>query len=355
MAVQAKPTSPWTSLLTRTVSAVVLAAVTVYACFAGGLVLASFWSIVCTALFIELMRTVPLDFQRIDPVEYPHYQGVDTEDMLIAGAAFVFALLLNAPNSLWSKGLGGAIIRLKSKVVTLLGPAAESYALGGLLKDASPAALLRIKDLALIVLITQCATVLLLRAHLPASNHARFFFTAALGIFLFAGCAGRALHTMEIDRMFFAAPLLYVSVNDIMAYIWGRTLGRRRLLEVSPNKTIEGYIGAAVSTVVLAIATGPPLMIKFSDGLIESISETPELQSMLSFRLSAYVMILSIWISIVGPAGGFAASMYKRVIGIKDFGNSIPGHGGFLDRFDCHILLSIFNEYLVRAFFYSEN
>ena len=46
--------------------------------------------------------------------------------------------------------------------------------------------------------------------------------------------------------------------------------------------------------------------------------------------------------SIIAPFGGFFASGLKRAYAIKDFGTSIPGHGGFLDRFDCHCVMAAF-------------
>ena len=47
------------------------------------------------------------------------------------------------------------------------------------------------------------------------------------------------------------------------------------------------------------------------------------------------ILLQATWISIVGPFGGLFGSLVKRSIGIKDFGNIIPGHGGAVDRWDC--------------------
>lgn len=57
--------------------------------------------------------------------------------------------------------------------------------------------------------------------------------------------------------------------------------------------------------------------------------------------LRFHAMILSLFASIVAPFGGFFASGFKRAFRIKDFGDSIPGHGGVTDRFDCQVMMGI--------------
>ena len=52
--------------------------------------------------------------------------------------------------------------------------------------------------------------------------------------------------------------------------------------------------------------------------------------------------IIAVFSSIIAPFGGFFASGFKRAFKIKDFGNTIPGHGGITDRFDCHIVMVMF-------------
>ena len=68
-----------------------------------------------------------------------------------------------------------------------------------------------------------------------------------------------------------------------------------------------------------------------------------------------HAMVISIFASIICPFGGFFASGVKRAFRIKDFGDSIPGHGGVTDRFDCHGLMGMFVfVYLTQVIYKSE-
>jgi len=72
-----------------------------------------------------------------------------------------------------------------------------------------------------------------------------------------------------------------------------------------------------------------------------------------------HAVVLSIFASIIAPFGGFFASGFKRSLKIKDFSDMIPGHGGILDRFDCHLLMMIFTyvyiSEIVKGRLYSVN
>jgi phosphatidate cytidylyltransferase len=103
---------------------------------------------------------------------------------------------------------------------------------------------------------------------------------------------------------------LVVVIFDGFSQICGQLFGRMKLVRrLSPGKTIEGALGGfLVTMVVMYLFAG-----NFSD-----------LDLVAMFCLAAL-------------AGDLLASAYKRICGVKDFGNSIPGHGGFLDRFDSFI------------------
>ena len=127
-------------------------------------------------------------------------------------------------------------------------------------------------------------------------------------------------------------PAALVAINDIMAYVFGRLLGKHPLLpSISPKKTWEGFLGAGVSTVGaawVALAENEGSAALLGPGL-EGISRTDG-------------MVLAIVASTIAPFAGFLASVIKRAYGRKDFGDTFPGHGGFVDRLDCQLILAPF-------------
>ena len=101
--------------------------------------------------------------------------------------------------------------------------------------------------------------------------------------------------------------------TDIMAYFSGMALGRHKLCpKISPKKTIEGSIGGILGSVILS-------------GLFGHFF-APEIM--------VHCIVIGILGGIVSQFGDLTASIFKRKMGIKDYGNLIPGHGGILDRFD---------------------
>ena len=107
--------------------------------------------------------------------------------------------------------------------------------------------------------------------------------------------------------------LLSAFCTDIFAYFTGFFLGRHKLCpNLSPKKTIEGAVGGTIGSVICC-------------------------------GLFGYFVVPMIWLhcvmigfigAILSQCGDLTASAYKRKMGIKDYGNLIPGHGGILDRFD---------------------
>ena len=67
-----------------------------------------------------------------------------------------------------------------------------------------------------------------------------------------------------------------------------------------------------------------------------------------------YVCVIALFTSLVGPFGGFLASGMKRAYQIKDFATTLPGHGGFTDRFDCHSVIIIFAYILMSQVLFKE-
>lgn len=105
--------------------------------------------------------------------------------------------------------------------------------------------------------------------------------------------------------------------NDSFAFLIGKNIGKTPLApKISPNKTVEGFIGGLVSTVITAI------VISFFYNEISIFNW----------------IILALIVSVFGVLGDLVESYFKRKAGVKDSANAIPGHGGFLDRLDSFIL-----------------
>lgn len=107
--------------------------------------------------------------------------------------------------------------------------------------------------------------------------------------------------------------LFMTQFNDVCQYIWGKLLGRHKIIpKVSPNKTWEGFIGG-VLTVTLVSAYLAPLLTPLN---------------------TTQGLIAGLLIAISGFIGDVVISSVKRDLQIKDSGSLIPGHGGILDRMD---------------------
>ncbi|HFI0213353.1 TPA: phosphatidate cytidylyltransferase [Streptococcus suis] len=121
--------------------------------------------------------------------------------------------------------------------------------------------------------------------------------------------------TDGLNKVLFA--LCIVWATDIGAYLVGRQFGRRKLLpKVSPNKTVEGFVGGIVSAVVLSI-----IFLLVDKSLLAGYS---------FFLMLLMVALFSVFVQF----GDLVESAIKRHFGVKDSGRIIPGHGGILDRFD---------------------
>lgn len=110
-------------------------------------------------------------------------------------------------------------------------------------------------------------------------------------------------------------------INDTMAYIVGSFIGKTPLSKISPKKTWEGTIGGVILSVVVIALLFP--LIQF--GEIDKAS-------------GFFYGMIALIASITGTFGDLLESKLKRMAGVKDSGSIMPGHGGFLDRFDSLLL-----------------
>ena len=124
--------------------------------------------------------------------------------------------------------------------------------------------------------------------------------------------------------------LFVLTGSDIMAYAAGSLIGRHGLLtRISPNKTVEGLLGALMGGVL-----GGALAAYWLPW----------------FQLQVHVpwlIILSVLLATVGQLGDFVASLVERMAGVKDSGAFLPGHGGFIDRLDSLLLAPALLYYIL--------
>ena len=112
-------------------------------------------------------------------------------------------------------------------------------------------------------------------------------------------------------------------MSDVTAYFAGVTLGRHKIVpHISPKKTWEGCIGGVLGCAIIVTL--------FSDLVIYRL-DTPAV-GMVGFTIVTF--IFGMFLSVVSQLGDWLASVIKRRVGIKDYGNLFPGHGGVMDRFD---------------------
>jgi phosphatidate cytidylyltransferase len=127
-------------------------------------------------------------------------------------------------------------------------------------------------------------------------------------------------------------PVLLIAsiwINDTMAYIVGSFIGKTPFSPISPKKTWEGTIGGAILAVLAVTLVG---------------------YYALGFPVKS-LLLISITAAIAGTAGDLFESKLKRLAGVKDSGQIMPGHGGFLDRFDSLLVATTVVWMLLKLFY----
>ncbi len=179
----------------------------------------------------------------------------------------------------------------------------------------------------LMAAISALASFELLRATGVAHHNGMYFCTAlaaaAIPLGEWLGQEGMVLQLVELKgmeqgRFLVLLPVICAFLTDGGAYFAGIFLGRHRgVTRVSPNKSIEGYIGGILSGAIFLLIYGV---------LLEQFA-----------GLDASLPVLAVY-GLVGSAvtelGDLSFSFVKRQFGVKDYGDLLPGHGGMLDRFD---------------------
>jgi phosphatidate cytidylyltransferase len=151
-------------------------------------------------------------------------------------------------------------------------------------------------------------------------------FYAMRGMFL---NSAMSMFFQNIELMVPILVIVTVWVNDTMAYIVGSFIGRTPISPISPKKTWEGTIaGIVLSVVILSTIAGQYIPIS-----------------------TKYLYMITFVASVMGNLGDLFESKLKRLANVKDSGSMMPGHGGFLDRFDSILFAGPFVWILLQFIF----
>lgn len=155
----------------------------------------------------------------------------------------------------------------------------------------------------------------------PKFNHPKLLAHSLLGLLYISLSWGLMMHLWNnmgqsvLTGQPWLLPVVLIAsiwINDTMAYLVGSFIGKTPFSSISPKKTWEGTIGGALLAIALVTLAGHYIW---------------------AFPVKTLLLVSSI-AAVFGTAGDLFESKLKRLAGVKDSGNIMPGHGGFLDRFD---------------------
>ena len=159
---------------------------------------------------------------------------------------------------------------------------------------------------------------------IPTSQSSTVYMT---GLYIIAAYTSMVYVRDSSDKGLFLLIMMFAApwVTDTFAYLFGRKLGKHKLLpDVSPKKSIEGSIAGIIGCTLVI------LIYAFVCAKVWNVQ--------CNYLLLA---VLGVLLSIVGQIGDLAMSVIKREYNIKDYGKIMPGHGGALDRFDSVLAVAI--------------
>jgi phosphatidate cytidylyltransferase len=171
---------------------------------------------------------------------------------------------------------------------------------------------------------------LLFAIHIRLKNigHSAFgliYISLPLGLMIDLRCQGLGEMLGRFTDVGWVMPLIVIAsiwVNDTMAYIVGSLIGKTPFSKISPKKTWEGTIGGMILAILfIGFVFAPWIVSMYND------------EAMTMGQRVHWFMIAAI-AAIAGTGGDLFESKLKRMANVKDSGHIMPGHGGFLDRFD---------------------
>lgn len=122
--------------------------------------------------------------------------------------------------------------------------------------------------------------------------------------------------------------VITVQLSDVLQYVWGKLAGRHKIApRLSPSKTVEGFLGGCLSATAIGMA----------------------LKFMTPFTLWQ-AALMGLCVTMMGFLGGLVMSAIKRDRGVKDWGHTIAGHGGFIDRLDSVLFAAPIYFHLLRYY-----
>lgn len=214
------------------------------------------------------------------------------------------------------------------------------------------------------------------------AGHYKFQFTqftvTHMTLFLVVLQAHFIVQNIFVGLFWFIVPVSLVIANDTFAYLCGITFGKTPLIKISPKKTVEGFVGAWICTIVTGVILSN-VLIRYSYVIcpmgdiginaftgaqcdvdpifLPKTFELPGFLQTVVGRISVdiepihfHVLALATFASLIAPFGGFFASGLKRTFEVKDFGDIIPGHGGITDRMDCQFMMGFFTHLYYQSF-----
>ncbi|WEW61767.1 phosphatidate cytidylyltransferase [Emydomyces testavorans] len=210
-------------------------------------------------------------------------------------------------------------------------------------------------------------------------GHYKFQFTqfawTHMALYLIVVQAHFIMNNIFEGMIWFFLPVSLVITNDIFAYVCGISFGRTQLIKLSPKKTVEGFVGAWICTIIFGFMMTNILMrykyftcpvTDLGSNVLTGLECTPNpvfkphpyrlphwTHISRTFHIAPiqfHILMFATFASLIAPFGGFFASGLKRTFKIKDFGESIPGHGGITDRMDCQFIMGFFSYMYYHSF-----